>query len=1087
MFGRIGLALVACGFCCGAWGDAALDAKRPYEMVWAKRTCDDQPPLLRLETADGWRVEGVHATARLETATDRALFGDGVCRLVYRATGTEPRVKLRLAAPRRLTTAFDTLALWIYGNNVYYVKNNTPSTTLEADFLDADGKPFSVRILHIHHLEWFLARVKLNEAQRARVARGATFLGFTLAGGTNTEDRTLDLTSFSVFTEELKPLAFKPRAKRPNRLFPEVSPGTNTGDGELPFPNTPRGIIPATTATPALALRAPSAASDWDALAFRWQGGPWQSVARGGGVWCGPKAAQAARPVPVRTTVQTNAVDVLDLTLTDVFADGSTVRTHVHQDGRALVLDVATDRRDVESVRFGAWDVGDEPQRVTLPYYTYGHGGGDRRPGVVVTEQAGRPFFHMAHVDWTQSNGSEPYSLGAREDGCVAANGGVRYAAKTDGEKNVCRERFVYVFSDRLADVLPNIPNPASPWKHVTGTGVWRSHASSLNRANDVAYWRKVRARGLKHLIVTDHETCWRDGNESFTFRTCAAPKKGGDKGQFDYTRTMIDELGFVYGPYNNFTDFAPVNGNWHADRVSRRPDGQLQHAWNRCYAPKPAYAVEACAELTPIVQGKFHFNTAYCDVHSCVTPWERCDYDARVPGAGTFAAVFYAFGEIMLIQKANWQGPVYSEGNNHFLYCGLTDGNYAQDQSYRPADNPWLVDFDLLRLHPLCCNFGMGYESMFYPANTAPADPDVKTDRFLAATVAFGHPGFLLHGRAAEDRSYFMVQALAARYTQAAVRTIRYVDADGRAWDTETALATGVFRRSQVAVTYAGGTFVAANGSKTLPMQVPGVPGLWLPPNGYCGWTADGQVFVYSGLRDGHRVDYAVSPEYVYADGRGHAADFPGGTTAKGVVVRLAEQGTAAWPQPTPADFAARSAPTPELLAACTPPPSRERPLPYLHTTGMTLRGQAPEPIDEATGAHAREERASCGGVTKDGYRMHPPWQDARRGDVFVRYRLALPARPLTFSACVGKVDGSDVGDGILYRIVLTDAAGVDHELARTTVSAHVWTPLAVDLARWAGQKVALRLVSDPGERNDTSGDWACWGDLKLTYNEGD
>ena len=64
---------------------------------------------------------------------------------------------------------------------------------------------------------------------------------------------------------------------------------------------------------------------------------------------------------------------------------------------------------------------------------------------------------------------------------------------------------------------------------------------------------------------------------------------------------------------------------------------GQLQHAWMRCYAPKPARAVEYCARLAPEIQKKFRFSTAYCDVHTAVAPWDRVDYDPRVPGAGTF------------------------------------------------------------------------------------------------------------------------------------------------------------------------------------------------------------------------------------------------------------------------------------------------------------------------------------------------------------------------------------------------------------------------------------------------------------------
>ena len=127
-------------------------------------------------------------------------------------------------------------------------------------------------------------------------------------------------------------------------------------------------------------------------------------------------------------------------------------------------------------------------------------------------------------------------------------------------------------------------------------------------------------------------------------------------------------------------------------------------------------------------------------------------------------------------------------------MYCGLTDGNYAQDQNYRISDNPWLVDFDLLRLHPLCCNFGMGNPGMFYPNKSAPTNNVVATDRFLAAaTVAFGHPGFLLYN-ADMERSYFMVQQLAARYTMADAVEIRYVDAEGRAHETSDAVASGVF-----------------------------------------------------------------------------------------------------------------------------------------------------------------------------------------------------------------------------------------------------------------------------------------------------
>ena len=104
----------------------------------------------------------------------------------------------------------------------------------------------------------------------------------------------------------------------------------------------------------------------------------------------------------------------------------------------------------------------------------------------------------------------------------------------------------------------------------MTGKVLWRCYAAG-NREADKKYWYSFWRHGLRHCLVRDHEDCWRDGGESYTFRTLAAPKKGGDKGFYDYSRYMQDTLGFIYGPYNNFTDLAPVNANWKLDRVSRK------------------------------------------------------------------------------------------------------------------------------------------------------------------------------------------------------------------------------------------------------------------------------------------------------------------------------------------------------------------------------------------------------------------------------------------------------------------------------------------------------------------------------------
>ena len=495
----------------------------------------------------------------------------------------------------------------------------------------------------------------------------------------------------------------------------------------------------------------------------------------------------------------------------------------------------------------------------------------------------------MGNTDWYTDNGSYIYGKHTLNETAATFNGGVYYNAKTDGKRNPCFERFMLTISPDFDEVLPTIANPMSPWKSITGTHHWRTHGAS-DREKDREYWYNVHRHGIREVVVTDHETCFRDNGESFTFRTRSAPGKGGDEAWRAYSDYMNIELGFVYGLYNNFTDFAPVNEYWSTDIPSRNEDGQFQAAWARCYAPKPVWAVTYCEKLSPINQEKFHFRTAYCDVHTAVTSSSRVDYDCRVPGAGTQAETFYAFGEIMLLQKKAWNGPVYSEGNYHFPYCGLTDGNYGQDHSYDFHTRPWLLNFDLRRLHDLCCNFGMGYPNMFYshkiPAKPdTPAPQDQQSDRFFCAAVAFGHPGYLSlmdYGMRVAMRGYFNAQQLQSRYTQVSADKILYCAEDGRQVDVSEAIASGIINRSQVVVKYTDGTVVCANGSLTEPMRTT-VDGreIELPPNGYTGWTADGLVCTFSGLQDGTRCDYAESPAYVFIDGRDTLRRFPKATGA--------------------------------------------------------------------------------------------------------------------------------------------------------------------------------------------------------------
>ena len=311
-----------------------------------------------------------------------------------------------------------------------------------------------------------------------------------------------------------------------------------------------------------------------------------------------------------------------------------------------------------------------------------------------------------------------------------------------------------------------------------------------MARATARATWptgRRSTATG-REVLVTDHETGWRDGGESFTFRTRPAPGKGGDKGQYDYARFMQDKLGFVYGPYNNYTDFAPVNEFWSTDLPSRTPDNQLQTAWMRCYAPKPARAVEYAARLPYIIDDKFHFSTAYCDVHTAAPGIAPTTMPVPAPH---LAATFYAYGEIMLHQKSLGRPGLLGGGHHSFL-PRPDRRHHGQDQSYFSRQS-W-SDFDLRKLHDLCRNFGMGNPGMspWRGPRLRPHRPEIDFHRPLSrCNRGLRPPRLPTFDRGFQHalRSYFMLQQLHSRYCLASADQIRYADADGKLLETSAAV----------------------------------------------------------------------------------------------------------------------------------------------------------------------------------------------------------------------------------------------------------------------------------------------------------
>jgi hypothetical protein len=301
--------------------------------------------------------------------------------------------------------------------------------------------------------------------------------------------------------------------------------------------------------------------------------------------------------------------------------------------------------------------------------------------------------------------------------------------------------------------------------------------------------------------------------------------------------------------------------------------------------------------KLAPQVQEKYQTNAAYTDVHTAVSPWSRTDYDARVPGAGTFAATFFPYGELLLHDQEVYKHHCWSEGHHQWLYAGLTTGNYGLTySSLRMWEYPYLPHFELLKIHPLSVDIGIPWTRHFFREKEGWNEPEnivASIDQFLAATIAFGRMAWLVeeeYGMRQACRSYYMMQQLQSRYVMEKPLEILYGSDSGLINSSE-AFLNGDWRHSKLFVHYPGDLKVWVNGNPAQPWQVE-VDGdvHILPPYGWLAVQGH-DFFESSELLDGSRCDRVSSSSYVFLDGRGMTRDFSGVRTAGSLAVKPLEE----------------------------------------------------------------------------------------------------------------------------------------------------------------------------------------------------
>jgi len=879
--------------------------QQPVEMTWTQRE-ENPHTLVDFENLDGWTFELYGgATGEFRRSREQQMWGHYVAKFVFSAPDKQGRVVARPPKPIAIPGDFDSVDMWGYGNRWGWDNDKTtPAVEVAILVTDAHGREQRVSLADVNWKQWWLMHRRLVGDAAKNIALPATFSGIEIAKIGNTAPRYFFCDSLAFYREELQPLKFAAQPKRNLKPWDGQIIGLNTGAGTLPFPTREETILPLNfekdfrtgvkeTAQHEFELRytgrdatvvyayKPVAGSLSEITASVNGGKPFRPL-DGGGI----RFTDTAKDHVAEGTLESAALegDVIKA----VFRCGSRrVNYELRLWQKSLVLDARSNGNEVAELSFGRVAGVESPRLITVPYLTYGQS----NPRVLLSGPAGKPVFTSVWFDWYRTNASSVYAAkqpAAGTDG-APVNGGLVYSAKTDGQRNPLYDRIFITASPVYDETLPSIPNPPSLRQDEGKSVVWTVAGFYVAPLGEIGTFKAdhersqaIRAYGLDHVMQHSHEITWRDEGESFTLKLHPAPQKGGEAGLKWYVAAQ-NAMGWLQGVYTNYTDMAPTNTNWSPDNVQRQPDGEWRRAWMRCYAIKPSKAVEFDDYYAQRIKSMYDTKMSYTDVHTAVSPWDYTDYDARVPGAGTMAATFYAYGQLLLNDQRVY-GPIQSEGTYQWLYAGLESGSYGwayTDVNLLTA--PLDVAFHLEQIHPLQCDYGMGDTgyalSRVDPAWTTSPHRREYVDRFLATTIAYGNMGWLVNDfpdapfhAEAMARSYYMLQQLQQQYAFVRPARIEYADKSGQWLAPSAAHATGVMAGSRVHVAYENGTEVFVNRGDWGAWNVRGPHGetVELPACGWLVFNAKNGFYELSANVDGQRVDHVTAAEFEFLDGRG-------------------------------------------------------------------------------------------------------------------------------------------------------------------------------------------------------------------------
>lgn len=518
--------------------------------------------------------------------------------------------------------------------------------------------------------------------------------------------------------------------------------------------------------------------------------------------------------------------------------------------------------------------------------------------------------FVSLFPDWYTGNASDVVDgnssrelQGARviDDHSARILGGVLYLPKNRSERNPLHERLFLTVSPALEDVMPNLPNPKSKYFDTMKGLVCHTRMYAVTEPKhiptELAYETLFRDYGLKDIFLRTHFNEFRSPlySNSFTFSIHANQAAGGDELIHPYYEEMRKIFPFV-GPYQDNRCIHPfAYPYFDHSLVFQWSDDTIMEGWDSNYQLNHLAQRMIFKDFTPKFTAAYPWNACYLDEVTNTPPWGMVDYNPRTPGAATYRAVLLNYGSLLQEMQNYYQGPIWSEGNADFFWCGCLDTDYAQCN--QPDEIP-LADFKLRKMNPL--------------ENLNGYDLTRETEDIhylLSAQIVHGNIGHLWGGKVntvlgeynpqkltpqtlrAVIKSYYMMRQLQELYAGVPVETIQYQCGEDLLTATEM-LRQNRQNEGKVYECYKNGLeiWVNRNPESSWTVDVDGTE-MTLPHFGFAA-VLPGEFLEYAAEFDGHLVDYVSGPMYTYMDANGAAFDFPELSAANAYAILPEENG---------------------------------------------------------------------------------------------------------------------------------------------------------------------------------------------------